>query len=84
MTKYIHVNRQFISMNAKDGGKRPVYTVKFSKGGKPKYARSVDILGPCTLVADEEQIKCGARVWVETESEIILHDECTFQEAKSA
>ena len=84
MTKYIHVNRQFIAMNAKDGGNRPVYTVKFSKSGKPRYARSVDILGPSTMVADEGQLKCGARVWIETDAEVVLHDECSFQEAKNS
>lgn len=26
--KVIHVNRQHITMNAKDGGNRPVYTIK--------------------------------------------------------
>ena len=82
MKSYIHVNRQFIAMNAKDGGNRPVYTIKHTRNGKPRYARSVDIKGPCTLVADEDQLKCGARVWIETDADIVLHDECSFQEAK--
>ena len=82
MIKYLHVNRQFIAMNAKDKGNRPVYTIKFGKSGRVRYARSVDILGPSKLVADEHQLKCGARVWIETNAEIVMHGECSFAEAK--
>jgi hypothetical protein len=39
----IHVNRQFIAMNAKDDGDRPVYTVKWR--GETIYAREIDIEG---------------------------------------
>ncbi len=80
--KYIHVNKQFLAQNAKDGKNRPVYTVKFSKSGKPRYARAVKILGPSELVADEDQLKCGARVWLQTEADVELVDERSFQEAK--
>ena len=80
--KYIHVNKQFLAQNSKDGKNRPVYTIKFSKSGKARYARAVKILGPSELVADEDQLKCGARVWLQTEADIELVDECSFQEAK--
>jgi hypothetical protein len=76
----IHVNRQNIAMNAKDGGNRPVYTVK--KSGKVKYAREVEIKGSCKLVYDGSQLKCGARAWIETESDIVLTDEMTFKESR--
>lgn len=80
----IHVNRQFIAQNAKDGGARPVYTIKQGYTGKARYAREVEILGPSRMVYDGTQLKCGARAWIETESEVKLIDECSFQEAKNA
>lgn len=67
-------------MNAKDGGDRPVYTIK--SGGKTRYARNVDILGPSRLIYDGRQLACGARAWIETDSDLFLHDEMSFQEAK--
>lgn len=80
MRKIIHVNRQHIAMNAKDGGNRPVYTIKF--GSKTRYAREVEILGPSKMVYSGNQLPCGARAWIETESEIKLIDEMSFKEAR--
>ncbi len=81
MTKHvIHVNRAHIAQNAKDGGNRPVYTIK--TGGKTRYAREVEILGPSKMVYDGSQLKCGARAWIEANCEIVLIDEMTFAEAK--
>lgn len=83
MTKsIIHVNRSQIAKNAKDGGRRPVYTIK--TGGKTRYARAVSILGPSKLIYGEKQLSCGARAWIETDSDILLQDEMTYQEAKHA
>lgn len=78
--KIIHVNRQHIAMNAKDGKNRPVYTIKDK--GKTLYAREVVINGPSKLVYNGEQLTCGARAWIETDSEIELVDEMTFKEAR--
>ena len=78
----IHVNRQYIAMNAKDGGARPVYTVK--RGGTTRYAREVEIHGPSKMIYDGTQLRCGARAWVETEADLTLHDEMTFKEARNA
>jgi len=78
--KIIHVNRQHIATNAKDGGNRPVYTIKMN--GKTRYAREVEILGPSKMVYDGSHLKCGARAWIETEAEINLMDEMSFAEAK--
>lgn len=78
--KIIHVNRQHIAMNAKDGKNRPVYTIKDK--GKTMYAREVVINGPSKLVYNGEQLTCGARAWIETESEIELIDQMTFKEAR--
>ena len=78
--KLIHVNRQHIAMNAKDGKNRPVYTIKDQ--GKTLYAREVIINGPSKLVYNGEQLTCGARAWIETDSEIELIDQMTFIEAR--
>jgi hypothetical protein len=80
--KIIHVNRQHIAMNAKDGRNRPVYTVKDS--GRTRYAREVVIDGPSKLVYNGSQLSCGARAWIETEAEITLVDEMTFKEARAS
>lgn len=80
--KIIHVNRQHIAMNAKDGKNRPVYTIK--EGSKTRYAREVHIGGPSKLVYDGSQLKCGARAWIETTSNITLIDEMSFKEARTS
>lgn len=79
--KIIHVNRQHIAMNANDGKNRPVYTIKV--GSKTRYAREVEILGPSRMVYDGRQLNCGARAWIETESDINLIDEMSFTEARN-
>jgi len=78
--KIIHVNRQHIAMNANDGRDRPVYTIK--NKGKTLYAREVIINGPSKLVYNGTQLHCGARAWIETDSDIELIDEMTFKEAR--
>lgn len=81
MKKIIHVNRHHIAANAKDGGNRPVYTVKFC-GNKVRYAREVIAHGPCRMVYDGSALKCGARAWIETDGPVELIDEMSFEEAK--
>lgn len=80
-TAIIHVNRQHIAMNAKDGGDRPVYTVK--RDGKTRYAREVEIHGPSKMVYNGTQQRCGARAWIETEADLTLVDEMSFKEARN-
>lgn len=78
----VHVNRQHIAKNAKDGGNRPVYTIKIE--GKTRYAREVIFTGPSRAVYDGRQLSCGARAWLETEHPVELIDEMSFQEARAA
>lgn len=78
----VHVNRSHIAMNAKDGGNRPVYTVK--NGSNTRYAREVIIHGPSRLVYNGEQLSCGARCWIECDYEVSLIDEMSFAEARNA
>jgi hypothetical protein len=80
MISIIHVNRSHIAMNAKDGGNRPVYTIK--RGGKTRYAREVEILGPSRMVYSGTRLACGARAWVETDAPVNLVDEMSFSEAR--
>jgi hypothetical protein len=81
MTAIIHVNRQFIAVNAKDGGQRPVYTIK--RNGQTRYAREVVVNGPSRMIYNGTQLRCGARAWLETDAELTLVDECTFAEARN-
>lgn len=76
----IHVNRRHIAQNTKDGGNRPVYTVKFP-GNKIRYAREVQIDGPSKMVYNGSKLKCGARAWIETQGPIQLIDEMSYKEA---
>lgn len=76
----IHVNRQHVSMNAKDGKDRPVYTIK--TGSKIRYAREVLVDGPSKMVYNGKQLSCGARAWIETDAEVVLVDEMAFKEAR--
>ncbi len=80
----IHVNRQHIATNAKDGGNRPVYTIKLPNG-KTRYGREVIINGPSKLVYDGKRLSCGATAWIEiNHSDFEIIDEMSFQEAKSS
>lgn len=81
MTKIIHVNRQHIAMNAKDGKDRPIYIVKYN--GTTRYGKEVTINGPSKLVYDGSQLSCGARAWIVTDADIEIIGECSFQEARN-
>ena len=71
MKTRIHVNQHVIKRNAKTGESEPVLTVK--QGRKNTYAHEVEILGPSRVVySPEKPLSCGARVWVETESEVVF------------
>ena len=79
MTKHrIHVNQSVIRANHKNGENKPVLTVK--SGKLNRYAHEVVILGPSRVVyagdgSGRKPLSCGARVWVETESELIVRGE---------
>ena len=71
MKKYIHVNQHKIRSNKKNNSLEPVITIK--EGKKKTYCSEVEILGPSRIVygGNEKTIlSCGARVVIETESEI--------------
>jgi hypothetical protein len=69
MKTIIHVNQHEIKKNTKNGTSNPVLTVKTYKSNT--YANSVDIRGPSRIVySPDKPLSCGARVWIETESEV--------------
>ena len=71
MKKYIHVNQHKIRSNKKNNTLEPVITIK--EGRKNTYCSEVEILGPSRVVYggnDKTLLSCGARVIIETESEI--------------
>lgn len=82
MPTIIHVNRSHIAKNAKDGGNRPVYTIK--RKGVTRYAREVEILGPSRMVYSGTRLSCGARAWLECNCDINLIDEMSFSDATTA
>ena len=76
MKKYIHVNQGNIKGNLKtrrtgrDKELMPVITIK--EGKKNEYCNAVSILGPSKVIYghDEPLLSCGARVVIETTSEV--------------
>ena len=71
MKTYIHVNQHKIRANKKHGTNEPVITVK--QGKKNTYCHSVEVMWPSVVRygGNEKPIlSCGARVVIETESEV--------------
>ena len=61
MKKYIHINQHVIKRNNKQTYKNN------------QYAYEVSVTGPCKVVyRPDKPLSCGAKVWIETESEVIL------------
>lgn len=72
--KIIHINRNVIQANAKRGQKQPVCRIQES--GVVRYAMEVEILGPSRMIyRPDKPLKCGAKLWIETDAEIVLHGE---------
>ena len=70
MKHRIHVNQHNIRANGKDGGSRPVLTVKTYK--ENRTCNEATWSGPSKLVySPDKPLSCGAKVWIETESEVI-------------
>ena len=68
---YIHVNQHVIRSNKKNNEDKPVITVK--QGSKNTYCHEIEVLGPSKIVYggnDKPLLSCGARVVIETESDI--------------
>ena len=71
MRKIIHVNQHVIRANLKSDSVDPPLTVKTYKSND--YAHEVMIDGPSRIVhRPHSPLSCGARVWIETESDVYL------------
>ncbi len=71
MLHRIHINQHKIRANKKHGTDEPVISIKTGK--QNTYCHSVEILGPSRVVYSPcKPLACGARVWVETESELVI------------
>ena len=74
MKTYIHVNQHNVRSNKTKGTDLPVITIK--QGKKNTYCNEVEILGPSKIIycGSGNDVKpilsCGARVVIETESEV--------------
>ena len=74
MKTKIHVNQHNIRSNKTKGTQLPVITIK--QGSKNTYCNEVEILGPSKIIysgpgcESKPLMSCGARVVIETESEI--------------
>jgi hypothetical protein len=67
----IHVNQHVIKSNAKNGTNEPVLTVKTYKSNT--YAHEVLVKGDSKIVYSKDKpLSCGARVWIETEAEVVI------------
>ena len=75
---WVHVNQHKIRANSKlpdNATAEPVLTVK--QGKKNTYCHSVEVMGPSVVRygGNEKPIlPCGARVVIETESEVKIND----------
>jgi len=74
MKTRIHVNQHHIRSNKTKGTNLPVITVK--QGKKNTYCNELEILGPSKIIYGgaggdaKPLLSCGARVLIETESEV--------------
>jgi len=73
MKKIIHVDQFTIKRNRKNGTNDPPISVQTYKG--VTKAQSVTILGSSVIKhSPHKPLKCGARVWIETNSTVIIDD----------
>ena len=74
MKTVIHVNQHNIKANSK-GSELPVLTVKdYKQNRKANHAAVVDADGKAlvkVIYSPDKPLPCGAKVWIETELEVI-------------
>ena len=72
MKRIIHVNQHTIRRNLKTGARAPVLTCKTYKSND--YAHEIEIVHNGEVVArviysPDKPLSCGARVWIETDTD---------------
>jgi len=81
MKTIIHINKNLKQSNDKHGRSTPVCRVEV--GGETLYGSRVDILGPSSMIySPDKPRKCGAKLWIETDAEVIIHDKTTYSEMR--
>ena len=81
MKTKIHINQHVIKSNHKNNKKDPVITVKTYKSNN--YGHQVDILGPSKVIySPDKPLSCGAKVWIETDSEVIVIPDIPYRKRK--
>ena len=81
MKAIIHINKNLKQSNDKHGRSNPVCRVEV--GGETLYGSRVDILGPSSMIySPDKPRKCGAKLWIETDAEVIIHDKTTYSEMR--
>lgn len=82
--KYIHVNQFVIRHNKKYGNTLPACRVQ-EGSYKSRYCKEVLINGPSKLVySPDDPLECGAKLWIETESNVDLVGEVQYSEIREA
>lgn len=74
MKQIIHVNQHKIRANLRTGAREPVLTCKTYKSNE--YAHEVEIVHRGEIVArviysPDKPLSCGARVWIETNTDTV-------------
>jgi hypothetical protein len=81
MKKIIHINRNIIQQNEKHGRKLPVCRIDMD--GKTWYGSKIEILGPSEMIYSPDKPRsCGAKLWIETQADVVIHDKTTYKEMK--
>ncbi len=71
MKTIIHVNQAVIARNRKTGSNDAPLIARNYKGSK--QAHTITINGPSRIVnRPHKPLACGARVWIETEAEVVV------------
>jgi len=82
MKTVIHINKNLKHSNDKHGRTLPVCRIETA--GNIWYGSRVDILGPSSMIySPDKPRKCGAKLWIETESEVVIYDKTTYAEINS-
>ena len=70
--KRIHVNQHIMRKNTKTGATEADTTIQWRN--KSYRFATVEITGPSTVIySPDKPLSCGARVWIETTTEVIGH-----------
>jgi hypothetical protein len=71
MKTIIHVNQHVIRANNKSEDKKPPLTIKTYKENRKGF--EAEITGSARVIySPDKPLSCGARVWIETDSEVLV------------